>query len=292
DDKGYVTVATTRPETMLGDTAVAVNLNLFNKISSKTPYLCSLRPGGRHYLEDLDNAGGIQAILAELCKIGAITKNVLTVTGKRLGGQLKGVTIRNHKVIRPIDNPYRAEGGISILFGNLAPQGAVVKQSAVASKMLIHKGPAKVFDSEEDAVRAILGNRIRKGDVVVIRYEGPKGGPGMREMLTPTSALVGMGLDKEVALITDGRFSGGTQGAAIGHVSPEAAEGGLIALIKDGDMISIDIPKRRLTLKITDREIANRKKTWRPPRPKIKEGYAYRYSKLVSSGSTGAIFKD
>lgn len=271
---------------------IKLNLNLFNKISSKTPYLCSLRPGGRHYLEDLDNAGGIQAILAELCKIGAITKNVLTVTGKRLGGQLKGVTIRNHKVIRPIDNPYRAEGGISILFGNLAPQGAVVKQSAVASKMLIHKGPAKVFDSEEDAVRAILGNRIRKGDVVVIRYEGPKGGPGMREMLTPTSALVGMGLDKEVALITDGRFSGGTQGAAIGHVSPEAAEGGLIALIKDGDMISIDIPKRRLTLKITDREIANRKKTWRPPRPKIKEGYAYRYSKLVSSGSTGAIFKD
>ncbi len=274
------------------EAGISFDLNLFNKMSSKTPCLCSIRPGGPHHMEDLDNAGGVQAILAELSKIGVINKNVLTITGKRLGQQLRGVSIQDRNIIRPVEKPYRSEGGIAILFGNLAPQGAVVKQSAVATNMLTHEGPARVFDSEEDAVRTILGGKIRKGDVVVIRYEGPKGGPGMREMLTPTSALVGMGLDKVVALITDGRFSGGTQGAAIGHVSPEAAEGGLIALIKNGDIISIDIPRKRLRLRLTDKEIVQRRKKWRPPRPKITEGYAYRYSRLVSSGSTGAILKD
>lgn len=270
---------------------IVLDLNLFNHISTRTPCLCTLSPGGPHHLEDLDGAGGIQAILAELSKIGVIHKNVLTSTGKRLGTQLKGVTIRNYDVIRPVKRPHLKEGGIAVLYGNLAPQGAVVKQSAVSPKMRIHKGPARVFDSEEHAIHAILAKKIRKGDVVVIRYEGPKGGPGMREMLGPTSALVGMRLDEDVALITDGRFSGGTKGAAIGHVSPEAAEGGLIGLIKEGDTISIDIPRKRLTLKVPEREISKRREQWKLPKPKIREGYAYRYSKLVTSGSTGAIFK-
>lgn len=267
-------------------------LSLFNEISQMTPHLCSLSPGGPHHLQDLDAAGGIPAILAELAGPGLIDTKVLTVTGKKLAQNLKGKRILNKEVIRSLKNPYHAEGGIAILYGNLAPDGGVVKQSAVAPEMLRHEGPAQVFDSEEEAVGAILGGKIKRGAVVVIRYEGPKGGPGMREMLTPTSAIVGMGLGKDVALITDGRFSGGTQGAAIGHVSPEAAEGGTIAFVRDGDRIQIDIPGKTITLKVDQRELAKRKKGWKPPEPKIKEGYAYRYAQWVTSGSTGAIFKE
>lgn len=230
--------------------------------------------------------------MAELNKKGLINRDTLTVTGKTVKDNLKNVKVRDHTVIRKIDNPYHPQGGIAILRGNLAPDGAVVKQSAVAPEMMCNKGKARVFDAEEQAVKAILGGKIKPGDVIVIRYEGPKGGPGMREMLTPTSAIAGMGLDKDVALITDGRFSGGTRGAAIGHISPEAAEGGLIALVKEGDLIEIDIPSKKLTLHVDQTTLDKRRTTWRPPAPKIKEGYAYRYAKMVTSASTGAVFKE
>ncbi|HUT83637.1 MAG TPA: dihydroxy-acid dehydratase [Thermodesulfobacteriota bacterium] len=273
------------------EAGIKLGLDLFDRISKKTPHLCNMRPGGPHHLQNLDEAGGVPAILAELNKKGLILVSPLTATGNRVGENIKGMKVLDNSVIRPVNNPYHREGGIAILKGNLAPQGAVVKQSAVSEKMLKNTGKARVFDSEEEAVSAILKSRIKPGDIVVIRYEGPKGGPGMREMLTPTSAIVGMGLDKEVALITDGRFSGGTRGAAIGHVSPEAAEGGLIALVKEGDSIEIDIPKKRITLKVSESELAKRRKQWKPPAPKVKEGYLVRYSRMVTSAATGAIFK-
>jgi dihydroxy-acid dehydratase len=271
---------------------IDLNLDSFNKISARVPHLCNLSPAGIHRLEDLDAAGGVQAVMARLAEDKLIHPRPLTVTGKTVGENLKGVEVKDPEVIRSMDRAYHAEGGIAILFGNLAPEGAVVKQSAVAPEMLVSEGKARVFESEEAATDAILGGKIRKGDVVVIRYEGPKGGPGMREMLTPTSAIVGMGLGSDVALITDGRFSGGTKGAAIGHVSPEAADGGLIAVVKEGDAIEINIPARRLNLKVSEGELERRRKKWRPPEPKIKEGYAYRYSKMVSSGARGAVFKE
>jgi dihydroxy-acid dehydratase len=271
---------------------VNLNLDLFNDMSKKTPHLCSLSPGGLHHLEDLDAAGGIMAVMAELSRHGLINGNCLTASGQKIKEILETVKGMDHDIIRPFSNPYHREGGIAILRGNLAPDGAVVKQSAVAPEMLRSTGRARVFDAEEAAVEAILGGKIKAGDVVVIRYEGPKGGPGMREMLTPTSSIVGMGLDKDVALITDGRFSGGTRGAALGHVSPEAAEGGPIALIENNDEIEIDIPAKKITLKVSEEELARRRQKWQPPEPKIKSGYAYRYSQMVTSASTGAIFKD
>ncbi|OGP49258.1 MAG: dihydroxy-acid dehydratase [Deltaproteobacteria bacterium RBG_13_43_22] len=267
-------------------------LDLFNRISQRTPHLCSLIPGGPNSLPELDEAGGIPAVMAELTKIKAVDLRVMTVTGARLEKNLKGKRILDKEIIRPLSNPYHAVGGIAILYGNLAPEGAVVKQSAVAPEMMTHSGPARVFNSEPEAQKAILGKKIKKGDVVVIRYEGPKGGPGMQEMLSPTSAIIGMGLGKEVALITDGRFSGGTQGAAIGHVSPEAAAGGPIGLIQEGDRIEIDIPKKKLTLLVSKDELKKRRKGWTPLPPKIQSGYAYRYAQMVTSGSTGAVLKD
>jgi dihydroxy-acid dehydratase len=265
---------------------------MFNEISRKAPHLCALSPAGSHHIEDLSSAGGIMAVMKELSrKDGLIDEGCLTATGSILGDNLAGICAPDNDVIRSLDNPYHIEGGIAILRGNLAPDGCVVKQSAVAPEMLVSSCKARVFDSEEDAVADILGGKIKSGDVVVIRYEGPKGGPGMREMLTPTSAIVGMGLGKSVALITDGRFSGGTQGAAIGHVSPEAAEGGIIALVRDGDMVEIDIPGRSIQLAVDDNELARRSKAWKKPESKIKSGYAYRYSMQVTSASTGAVFK-
>jgi dihydroxy-acid dehydratase len=249
---------------------IELNLDLFNQVSARIPHLCSLSPAGPHRLEDLDAAGGVQAVLARLDEADLIHRSP----------------------IRTLGDAYHDEGGIAILFGNLAPEGAVVKQSAVAPEMAVNEGTARVFDSEEAAVDAIMSQQIRKGDVVVVRYEGPKGGPGMREMLTPTSAIAGMGLDKEVALITDGRFSGGTKGAAIGHISPEAADGGAIGLVEEGDRIAIDIPAKSLTLKVSDEELEERRQRWQPPEPRIKEGYAYRYSKLVSSGAKGAVLRE
>ena len=271
---------------------VNLNLELFNKVSGRTPHLCSLSPAGPHHLEDLDAAGGVPAVIAELAKLGLIDKKVKTATGKTLGENLKGVEVKDYGVIRSLDNPYHKEGGIAILRGNLAPGGAVVKQSAVAPEMMVNEGKAIVFNSEEEAMKAILNGKVKAGHIVIVRYEGPKGGPGMREMLSPTSAIAGMGLDKEVALITDGRFSGGSRGAAIGHVSPEAAEGGLIAFVKNGDRIAINIPKKKLTLLISAEEIKKRKKNWKAPSPKIKTGYAARYAQMVTSAGTGAVFKD
>jgi len=273
------------------EAGITLDLDILNKISDKTPHICQLSPAGSHHLQDLDKAGGIPAVMAELSRKGLISLKPLTVTGKTVADNLKGVKVRDYSVIKSLDNPYHPEGGIAILKGNLAPDGAVVKQSAVAKEMLRNEGKARVFDSEEAAVEAILGGKIKPGDIVVIRYEGPKGGPGMREMLTPTSAIAGMGLDKEVALLTDGRFSGGTRGAAIGHISPEAAEGGPIALVEEGDIIEIDIPGKRLTLKVDQETLDRRKSTWTVPPPKIKEGYVYRYAQMVTSASTGAVFK-
>lgn len=273
------------------EAGIDLNLDMLNEISARTPHICHLSPAGPHHIQDLNEAGGIPAVMAELSKKGRINLDSLTVTGATVRENLTSATIKNSSVIRTLDNPYHTQGGIAILRGNLAPQGAVVKQSAVADEMLRNQGRARVFDAEEDAVEAILGGRIQAGDVVVIRYEGPKGGPGMREMLTPTSAIAGMGLDKEVALITDGRFSGGTRGAAIGHVSPEAAEGGLIALIEEGDTIAIDIPAKQLILNVDDDTLARRRAAWKPPEPKVTEGYVSRYAKMVTSASTGAVFK-
>lgn len=271
---------------------IDLNLDLFNTISDKTPHLCSLSPAGPYHLQDLDAAGGVPAVMVELAKLGGIDKTVMTATGKNLGRNLKGVKVKDYGVIRSIHDPYHKEGGLAILRGNLAPGGAVVKQSAVAPEMMVNEGTAIVFESEEETMEAILKGKVKPGHIVVVRYEGPKGGPGMREMLSPTSAIVGMGLDKDVALITDGRFSGGSRGAAIGHVSPEAAEGGLIALVKNGDRISINIPKKKLILLVSEEEIKKRKKNWKPPKPKIKFGYAARYAQMVTSAGTGAVFKD
>ncbi len=274
------------------EAGITLDLDLFNKISEKTANICYLSPAGPHHLEDLDMAGGIQSVMKEISKTGGINLECMTVTGKTVGDNLKGVKVKNRDVIRSIEDPYSKEGGIAILRGNLAPDGGVVKQSAVSPDMMVNEGRARIFDSEEDSIEAILGGKIHPGDVVVIRYEGPKGGPGMREMLSPTSAIVGMGLDKSVALLTDGRFSGGTRGAAIGHISPEAAEGGPIGLIKEGDTIVIDIPNKKIDLKVDKKELDRRKRAFKPKEPPIKTGYLARYAKMVTSASTGAIFKD
>ena len=269
-----------------------LTLDLFNAGSEKAPHLCSLIPGGPHSLQQLDEAGGVPAVIAELTNKNIIHTDVMTVTAKTLGENLAKVKIRDHEIIRSIDNPYHARGGIAVLYGNLAPDGAVVKQSAVADEMLIHEGPARIFNSEAEAQSAILGCKIKAGDVVVIRYCGPKGGPGMPEMLSPTSAIIGMGLGKSVALLTDGRFSGGTQGACLGHISPEAAEGGPIALVEEGDIIAINIPAKTIEIKVNAEELGSRKQKWQPPEPRITSGYVARYAKLVTSGSTGAVLKD
>lgn len=268
---------------------ISINLDMANAISAKTPNLCHLAPAGHAYMEDLNEAGGVYAVLNELNKKNLIHTDTITVTGKTLGENIKGCINKNHDIIRPIENPYSETGGIAVLKGNLAPDRCVVKRSAVAAEMMQHKGPAKVFNSEEEAIAAIKGGKIVKGDVVVIRYEGPAGGPGMREMLSPTSAIAGMGLDKDVALITDGRFSGATRGAAIGHVSPEAISGGTIAYVKDGDMISIDIPNYSITLEVSDEELEERKKTMPIMEKKDLTGYLKRYAKMVSSADKGAI---
>ena len=267
-------------------------IDFANGISEKTPNLCHLAPAGPTYMEDLNEAGGVYAVMAELNKKGLLHTDCMTVTGKTVGENIEGVQNKDPEVIRPIDNPYSQTGGLAVLKGNLAPDGSVVKRSAVVDEMLVHEGPARVFECEEDAITAIKGGKINHGDVVVIRYEGPKGGPGMREMLSPTSAICGMGLDKDVALITDGRFSGATRGAAIGHVSPEAVEGGPIAFVQDGDIISIDIDKCELNVKISDEEMAKRKENWQPLEPKVKVGYLRRYSKMVSSAIQGAVMID
>jgi dihydroxy-acid dehydratase len=271
---------------------IRLDLDLFNEISKKTPNVCKLSPAGAHHIEDLDAAGGVQAVMKRISPLGVIDQKVLTVTGKTVGENLKSANILDDDVIRPLGNPYTKEGGIAILRGNLAPDGAVVKQSAVAEKMLVNEGKARVFDSEDDAIAAILGGKIKPGNIVVIRYEGPKGGPGMREMLAPTSVIAGMGLDTTVSLLTDGRFSGGTRGAAIGHISPEAAEGGPIGLIKEGDTIAIDIPGKKITLKISPEEMKKRRKAFKPRPAAIQSGYLARYARLVTSASTGAVFKD
>lgn len=271
---------------------VKISMDMANDISKITPNLCHLAPAGKHHVQDLYEAGGVQAVMNELSKHDLLKLNIRTVTGKTLGENIQHAEVKDYDVIRPIDNPYSQTGGIAVLKGNLAPDGSVVKRSAVAQEMLQHKGPAKVFDSEEEAIEAIYAGKIVKGDVVVIRYEGPKGGPGMREMLSPTSAICGMGLDKDVALITDGRFSGATRGAAIGHVSPEAMMGGPIAFVHDGDMIDIDIDQCRLDILVSDEEMAKRKEGWEPNEPRIKTGYLKRYAKLVSSGMSGAVMID
>ena len=273
------------------EAGITIELEIINKISGKTPHICSLSPGGTHHIENLNDAGGISAVIRELSRIKLINKDCLTVTGKSVGENIKGVDIRDNNIIRSVENPYHKEGGLAVLFGNLAPDGCVVKQSAVLPEMLRHEGPARVFDSEEDASEAIMKGDINKGDVILIRYEGPKGGPGMREMLTPTSAIAGMQLDSCVALITDGRFSGGTKGASIGHVSPEAMEGGPVAIVEEGDLILIDIPHKKISIKLSDKEIKSRLLRWSPPEPKIKHGYMLRYSRAVSSAGKGAIIK-
>ncbi|MBE5903398.1 MAG: dihydroxy-acid dehydratase [Pseudobutyrivibrio sp.] len=267
------------------------DIEFANPISEKTPNLCHLAPAGPTYMEDLNEAGGVWAVMKELADIGLLNTDCMTVTGKTVGENIKNAINRNPEVIRPVDNPYTKTGGLAVLKGNLAPDGSVVKRSAVVPEMLVHEGPARVFDSEEDAIAAIKGGKIVEGDVVVIRYEGPKGGPGMREMLNPTSAIAGMGLGSSVALITDGRFSGASRGASIGHVSPEAAVGGPIALVEEGDIISIDIPNYTMTLKVSDEELEARRAKWQPREPKVTTGYLRRYAAQVTSGNRGAILK-
>ena len=267
------------------------DIEFANPISEKTPNLCHLAPAGPTYMEDLNEAGGVWAVMKELADIGLLNTDCMTVTGKTVGENIANAVNRNPEVIRPVDNPYTKTGGLAVLKGNLAPDGSVVKRSAVVPEMLVHEGPARVFDCEEDAIAAIKGGKIVAGDVVVIRYEGPKGGPGMREMLNPTSAIAGMGLGSSVALITDGRFSGASRGASIGHVSPEAAVGGPIALVEEGDIISIDIPNYTMTLKVSDEELAARKAKWQPREPKVTSGYLRRYAAQVTSGNRGAILK-
>jgi dihydroxy-acid dehydratase len=271
------------------EAGIDFDLNLINRISQATPHLCSLSPGGTHHVEDLYRAGGIPAVMHELFCAGLLHGQCVTVTGKTVEQVCGSAEILNPDVIRTMDRPYHKQGGLAVLFGNLAPDGCVVKQSAVRDEMLRHQGPARVFDSETSACQAILSGQIQKGDVVVIRYEGPKGGPGMQEMLSPTSAIAGMGLDAHVALITDGRFSGGTRGAAIGHISPEAASGGTIAVVREGDIISIDIPAKTITLNVKDAVIQDRMSSWKPPEPKITTGYLARYARNVSSASAGAV---
>ena len=269
-----------------------IALDLINEISKITPHLCSLSPGGKDHIVDLYNAGGIGAVMKILLDQGLVRGDCITATGKTLEENLKGVKVKNADVIRPFDDPYHKEGGLAVLFGNIAPEGCVVKQSAVKTEMLTHQGPARVFDSEEAGTEAILSNTIKKGDVIVIRYEGPAGGPGMREMLTPTSAIAGMGLDGDVALITDGRFSGGSKGASIGHISPEAMQGGLLAAVKENDQIKIDIPKKSIELLVPEEEIQHRLSQWKKPEPKIKKGYMARYARQVTSAGNGAILKE
>ena len=273
------------------EAGLSLPLERVNEISKRTPNLCSLSPGGKDHMEDLDRAGGIGAVMRELSRAGLIHQDCVTVTTKSVGQNVKGSLIRDGQVIRTVKNPLRPQGGLAVLYGNLAPQGCVVKQSAVREEMLRHQGPARVFDSEDEATKAITGGRIRKGEVIIIRYEGPKGGPGMREMLMPTSAIAGMGLDAHVALITDGRFSGGTRGAAIGHVSPEAMEGGPIAAVKTGDIIEIDIKKKTVNVQLTKGEIKQRLSKWKMPAPKVTSGYLFRYAQRVSSANEGAILK-
>ena len=262
-----------------------------NEISEKTPNLCHLAPAGPTYMEDLNEAGGVYAVMNELAELDLLHLDCMTVTGKTIGENIKGAVNKNTEVIRPLDNPYSTTGGLAVLKGNLAPDGGVVKRSAVVPEMMEHEGPARVFECEEDAIEAIKGGKIVEGDVVVIRYEGPKGGPGMREMLNPTSAIAGMGLGSSVALITDGRFSGASRGASIGHVSPEAAVGGPIALIKEGDIIQINIPKMELNVKVSDEEMAKRKAEWQPREPKVTTGYLARYASMVTSGNRGAVLE-
>ena len=273
------------------EAGVELNMDIANEISAKTPNLCHLAPAGPTYMEDLNEAGGVYAVMNELSKKGLLYEDQITVTGKTVGENIKDVHNLNPEVIRPIDNPYMAQGGIAVLKGNIAPDTGIVKQSAVVPEMMVHEGPARVFDCEEDAIAAIKGGKIVAGDVVVIRYEGPKGGPGMREMLNPTSAIAGMGLGSSVALITDGRFSGASRGASIGHVCPEAAVGGPIALVKEGDLIKINIPENKLELAVSDEELAARRAEWKPREPKVTTGYLARYAKMVSDSCKGAVLE-
>ena len=273
------------------EAGVELNVDIANEISARTPNVCHLAPAGPTYMEDLNEAGGVYAVMNELSERNLLNLDCMTVTGKTVGENIKGCKNLNPEVIRPLDNPYSTTGGLAILKGNLAPDSGVVKRSAVVPEMMVHEGPARVFDCEEDAIAAILGGKINPGDVVVIRYEGPKGGPGMREMLNPTSAIAGMGLGSSVALITDGRFSGASRGASIGHVSPEAAVGGPIALVEEGDIIKIDIPNCSLQLDVSDEVLAERRSKWQPREPKITTGYLARYASLVTSGNRGAILE-
>ncbi|MBQ7657511.1 MAG: dihydroxy-acid dehydratase [Butyrivibrio sp.] len=273
------------------EAGVEINMEIANEVSAKTPNLCHLAPAGPTYMEDLNEAGGVLAVMSELVKKNLINTDLITATGKTIKENLEGVYNKNPEVIRPIENPYMQSGGIAVLKGNIAPDTGIVKKSAVVPEMMVHEGPARVFDCEEDAIEAILGGKIVAGDVVVIRYEGPKGGPGMREMLNPTSAIAGRGLGSSVALITDGRFSGASRGASIGHVSPEAAVGGPIALIEEGDIISIDIPNNALNVKVSDEELAKRREKWQPREPKVTTGYLARYRELVTSGNRGAVLE-
>ena len=273
------------------EAGVELNPEMANAISEKTPNLCHLAPAGYHYIEELNEAGGVYAVMNELNKLGLLHTECMTATGKTVGENIKGCVNKNPEIIRPVENPYSKSGGIAVLKGNRAPDTAVVKRSAVVPEMQVHEGPARVFDCEEDAIEAIRGGKIVAGDVVVIRYEGPKGGPGMREMLNPTSAIAGMGLGSSVALITDGRFSGASRGASIGHVSPEAAEGGPIALVEEGDLIRINIPEHKLEVVVSDEELARRKAAWTPREPKVTTGYLKRYAKMVSSANKGAILE-
>ena len=273
------------------EAGVELNVDIANEISAKTPNLCHLAPAGSTYMEDLNEAGGIYAVMKEISKKGLLNLDCMTATGKTVGENIQNAVNRNPEVIRPVENPYSETGGIAVLKGNLAPDSGVVKRSAVVPEMMVHEGPARVFDCEEDAIAAIKGGKIVAGDVVVIRYEGPKGGPGMREMLNPTSAIAGMGLGSCVALITDGRFSGASRGASIGHVSPEAAVGGPIALVEEGDIIKIDIPANKLELAVSDEELAARRAKWQPRQPEITTGYLARYAAMVTSGNRGAILE-
>ncbi|MDE6687664.1 MAG: dihydroxy-acid dehydratase, partial [Lachnospiraceae bacterium] len=272
------------------EAGVELNVELANELSAKTPNLCHLAPAGPTYMEDLNEAGGVYAVMNELTKKDLLYTDIITVTGKTVAENIKGCINRNPEVIRPVENPYSETGGIAVLKGNLAPDSGVVKRSAVVPEMMVHEGPARVFECEEDAIEAIKGGKIVAGDVIVIRYEGPKGGPGMREMLNPTSAIAGMGLGSSVALITDGRFSGASRGASIGHVSPEAAVGGPIALVEEGDIISIDIPNNALNVKISDEEMASRRAKWQPKEQHL-TGYLARYHELVTSGNRGAVLE-
>ncbi|HAL31572.1 MAG TPA: dihydroxy-acid dehydratase, partial [Lachnospiraceae bacterium] len=273
------------------EAGIDLNMEIANEVSDRTPNLCHLAPAGHTYMEDLNEAGGVYAVMNELSKKNLLNLDCMTVTGHTVGENIANVKNLNNEVIRSIEDPFMQEGGIAVLKGNIAPDTGVVKRSAVVPEMMVHEGPARVFDCEEDAIEAIYGGKIKEGDVVVIRYEGPKGGPGMREMLNPTSAIAGMGLGSTVALITDGRFSGASRGASIGHVSPEAAVGGPIALIEEGDIIKIDIPNNSLNVDVPDEVLAERRKNWKPREPRVKDGYLARYAKMVTSGNRGAVLE-